>query len=271
MGTATSDVNVQPHESELSSSRAHHVSHAAVRCESESCVQAPWPSTFAWGESWRIGTAAFWVEQCRHAERVELRLGQSLLEEVVACLLGGWGVPGDIGVAAFKQLQQAQLLNPPADAKAIEDALGQPLHVPGRERAVRYRFPKQRSSRVARAIEILASARMPDDPIALRQWLASNIPGVGLKTASWIVRNLSADAPIAVIDVHVRRAGIGAGFFDPSWQLPRDYHLFEAAFVEVARYGKVPPGHLDHTVWSTLASVPSHTRIVLCGRASADT
>ena len=225
----------------------------------------PWPAGFTWGEPWQIGTAAFWVDQCRQAEDVSLRLGEDLREEVVACLLGGWGVPGDVGVAAFDRLRQEGLLTHRADAELIEAALRAPFTIPGRRRAVRYRFPSQRAVRIVGAIALLESADPPSAPLPLRDWLADHVPGVGLKTASWIVRNLAVEAPIAVIDIHVHRAGLGAGFFDSEWQLPRDYYLFEAAFVEVARRGKVRPGKLDHAVWSTLSAAPSHTRPLLCG------
>lgn len=237
--------------------------------ESRPTADNPWPTGFAWGEPWHIGTAAFWVDQCQQADAANLRLGRDLFEEVVACLLGGWGVPGDIGVAAFVRLQEERLLEPPVDSDAIESALNEPLVVTGRTQPVRYRFPKQRSVRIAGAAAVLDAADVPEEPVALRNWLAEHVPGVGLKTASWIVRNLAADAPVAVIDVHVRRAGLGAGFFDPVWQLPRDYGRFEDAFVEVARRGDVLPGQLDHAVWSTLSSVPGHTRVVLCGNRVA--
>lgn len=225
----------------------------------------PWPAGFAWGEPWRIGTAAFWVDQCRQREAADLRLGGDLFEEVVACLLGGWGIPGDVGVAAFDRLRSEGLLAPPPCAEAIESLLRAPFVLSGRRRPIRYRFPQQRAARIVGAAAVLESVDPPSEPLTLRHWLAERVPGVGLKTASWIVRNLTAEAPIAVIDVHVRRAGVGAGFFHPDWQLPRDYLLFETAFVEVAKRGGVFPGHLDHAVWSTLSSAPIHTRSLLCG------
>jgi N-glycosylase/DNA lyase len=228
-----------------------------------------WPVGFKWGDPWQIGTAAFWVDQCQQTRAVDLRLGRSLFEEVVACLLGGWGIPGDIGVTAFKRLQQEGLLGSQLDQEAIELALRQPFEVPGRSRPVRYRFATQRSMRIVRAGAVLADADPPAEPVALRDWLAEHVPGVGLKTASWIVRNLFEDAPVAVVDVHLRRAGLGAGFFDPGWRLPRDYNRFESAFLEVARHGEVVPGQLDHTVWSILSSVPGQTRVVLCGNRDA--
>ena len=47
-------------------------------------------------------------------------------------------------------------------------------------------------------------------PVALRDWLLA-IPGIGPKTASWIVRNRTGSSAVAIIDVHILRAGTSAG------------------------------------------------------------
>lgn len=219
---------------------------------------------FEWGEPYDIGTAAFWVAQCPPTSIVALDLGRDLREEVAACILGGYGVPGHVGVAAFEHLRNGGLLEFGTSEQAIREALSEPLRVAERGCPMRYRFANQRARRIADALTVLAIDSPPDEPVALRDWLVDRIAGVGPKTASWIVRNRYDDAPVAVVDIHIHRVGIGAGFFDSEWQLPRDYHRFETAFLEVADIGGVSPGLLDHTIWSTMASVSLPTRAMLC-------
>ena len=135
--------------------------------------------------------------------------------------------------------------------------------LPDRDRPVRYRFPTLKARRLDEALSILASATPPkaSQPLALRDWLTI-LPGVGLKTASWAVRNLTRSDDVAVIDVHIRRAGVAAGMFDPAWKLPRDYRRFEEAFVLWARIGDVPTANLDACIWTTLAELGRGARLL---------
>jgi N-glycosylase/DNA lyase len=222
-----------------------------------------WDLRFYWGFAHELGTAAYWVEQTRLRDTPEsYALGATLAEEVAACLLGGHGIPADIGLAAYRAVRDAGLLDAPADTDVYEAVLATPLRVPGRDRAVRYRFARQRARRLAESLAVLDRAVPPADPLALRSWLM-NLPGVGPKTASWIVRNRSASDEIAIIDVHVHRAGIAAGFFSASWLLPRDYAIFEAAFCRVAALGGVSAAALDACVWDQMQRLGRAQRLLL--------
>src|SRR5262245_8517427 len=60
-----------------------------------------------WGSPGMVFTPAYWAEvvaRHRSAEQsaVTFRLGSTFKEECVACLLGGHGIPGDVGNAAFR-------------------------------------------------------------------------------------------------------------------------------------------------------------------------
>ncbi|QWF21776.1 hypothetical protein KM427_23095 [Nocardioides sp. LMS-CY] len=85
---------------------------------------------------------------------------------------------------------------------------------------------------------------------------------MGPKTASWVVRNITRSDDIAIIDVHVRRAGVVAGVFDPTWVLPRDYLRFEEAFCAWASVGGVPTADMDLCIWSTLARLGTTARLL---------
>jgi N-glycosylase/DNA lyase len=211
---------------------------------------------FDWGQPHQLGTAAFWVTQTRErSPSLDHRIGErTLAEEVVACLLGGYGLPARIGLAAFRAVRAAGLIatDPAPNRAALEGVLSRPLLLDSGRSPVRYRFPVQRAARVACALQQLSEHEVPEDPWELRDWLVG-VPGIGPKTASWVVRNWHGTDGIAIIDVHVRRAGLAAGFFLPSWRLPRDYALFEAAFSHVAAIGGVSTAALDARIWRDLS------------------
>ncbi len=211
---------------------------------------------FDWGQPHQLGTAAFWVTQTRErSPSLDHRIGErTLAEEVVACLLGGYGLPARIGLAAFRAVRAAGLIatDPAPNCAALERVLSGPLLLDSGRPPVRYRFPVQRAARVTCALQRLSEHEVPQDPWELRDWLVG-VPGIGPKTASWIVRNWHGTDGIAIIDVHVRKAGLAAGFFLPSWKLPRDYALFEAAFSHVAAIGGVSTAALDARIWRDLS------------------
>lgn len=219
---------------------------------------ATWQRTVRWYDPSYLGTPAFWVEQTRQRPRpTTYRIGSTLLEEVAFCVLGGYGITEQMAFAAFSRCQEAGLLTGELfSEKTIHTVLAEPMVVAGRARPARYRFPQLKAKRLAAVIAHLDARTPPssDQPRELRDWL-TGIPGVGPKTASWAVRNITRSDAIAVIDIHIRRAGVAAGVFDPAWKLPRDYQLFEEAFVAWAYLGGVGTADLDACIWSSLAAL----------------
>ena len=209
---------------------------------------------FSWGDATAFGTPAYWIAQYLltfgHGSPPDLALGSTLAEETVACLLGGYGVPAEMGLAAFDALQRKGLLVAPASARAIEEALRAPIAQHAGQ--PRYRFPRQRAARVAAALDFFAGeGALPQEPRSLRDSLL-RINGVGLKTASWIVRNFTGSDEVAIVDIHLQRAGVLAGFFSADWVLPRDYLRYEQAFLAYARAGCVPASGLDVLIWDQM-------------------
>lgn len=168
-------------------------------------------------------------------------------------MLGGFGITGPMTMAAFRSLREADLLRPGVSSEQIESVLREPLLMPdGRLR--RYRFARQRADRLSNAFRVLALESPGRDMAGreLRDWLL-RLPGVGLKTASWIARNVSDAQDIAVVDIHVLRAGQVAGIFDPRWGVGRDYVDLEEYFCAWAAEGRVQTSDLDLCIWSQLA------------------
>ncbi|WAC92229.1 hypothetical protein [Mycobacterium sp. Aquia_213] len=237
-----------------------------LRRDCGNCAETPW------GEPWQLGSAAFWAQQAAEFPSGEgrHRLGRNLREEVAVCMLGGYGVPGPVGNAAFVALRTAGLLTPDLDeetvAAAMTHVLAQPLDL-GHGRRTRYRFYLQRPRRLAAALAELAGWEHESDADSdteLRNRLM-HLPGVGPKTASWIVRNHRDSDAVAIIDIHIRRAGINAGVFCPDWALPRHYELFENAFLSWANQGAVSAADLDAAIWRMLSALGRRGRIMVLG------
>lgn len=213
--------------------------------------------TVRWGSPWHLGSPAYWVAQVLPSppddeNRRRHALGTTLEEEVAACLLGGHGVPAAVGLAAYGALRKTGMLFPGEvpTAQQVEVVLRTPVLVHGRP--TRYRFASQRAARLADSLAVLANHPAPNEPLALRAWLL-NLPGIGPKTASWVVRNHCGSDQVAIVDIHVLRAGVIAGIYDPSWTPARHYDLLEELFLAWARQGSVSAADLDAVVWAGMA------------------
>jgi N-glycosylase/DNA lyase len=215
-----------------------------------------------WGRSDWFGTPAYWMEQCSLVPPPSsYRLGEDLSQEVAACLLGGYGMPAEVGRAAFARLRDRGVLTrvPPPSSRDIYSHLAEPLTVG--HRRVRYRFAHQRSGRLAACLYVLSQAALPDEPVSLRNALMK-LPGIGPKTASWIVRNQTGSDKVAVIDIHVFRACTAAGIFDPKWKLPGNYWECERAFLRFADLGQVSSAALDACMWAQMRELGIHAQQV---------
>jgi len=208
-----------------------------------------------WGRPELLFTPAYWLVQVEHwgkkpQPRVH-RLGRTLKEEVVACMLDGHGIPSEIALAAFHQLREAQLLKAGnVDTAAIIDTLAQPL-VLGNGRQVRYRFARVKGSYIG---DLLLRWRTPPNRLSgrgMRDWLLQ-FKGIGLKTASWIVRNWFDSDDVAILDIHIHRAGVLAGFYSKDDRIERDYVRMETRFLQFADAIGARPSILDAIIWSQM-------------------
>lgn len=213
-----------------------------------------WPG-LRWGDAAAPFTPSFWAAQVWLADLgspARYRVGDSLIEEIAVCLLGGFGFRSEVGLAAFRALKGEGLLVPGTPTHAIERALRVPLRVGGR--SVRYRFPAQKARYLGRFLRRIERERAPaqsEGGLALRDWLLA-FDGIGLKTASWVARNWLGADDVAIIDIHIHRAGVLAGFFEPGLTVVRDYRPLEQCFVEFARAIHVRPSALDAVMWEQM-------------------
>jgi thermostable 8-oxoguanine DNA glycosylase len=187
--------------------------------------------------------------QRRQGGTSTFRIGETLVEEVIACLLGGHGIPSEVGLAAFYHVRAQGLLaserTPTTERVAI--ALAEPLKVG--DRIVRYRFPRVRAKYITAALSHVRTSRPSDDSdIAFRRWLLQ-IKGVGPKTASWITRNWLGSNRVAIIDIHIYRAGLIAGFFHPEDTVTSNYWALEDRFLKFCDALSEEPAFLDAIIW----------------------
>jgi thermostable 8-oxoguanine DNA glycosylase len=175
--------------------------------------------------------------------------GTPLAEDLAFCLLGGYGIKMELNRAAWERLSNAGVFQ--ADVipsrNELEELLSEPLNVNGRLQ--RYRFPRQRADRLFVALTSINESPPPtDDAIRFRDNLML-LPGIGPKTASWIVRNWSGSDEVAILDVHVLRAGAIIGLFPENYRLPKDYVSLERRFLDFARALQVRASVLDALIW----------------------
>lgn len=210
----------------------------------------------AWGCASEWFTPAFWKFQSR-ATRIKytsntFRLGRTFKEEVAVCLLGGHGLPAELGLAAFNRLRNRKLLHSEVEQSQLEEALSEPLDVGGRPR--RYRFPRQKAKYLWHALQAVEAIPDTLSPKPLRDHLTL-IPGIGPKTASWVVRNHFGSNDVAILDVHILRAGATMGLFSSKADPSKRYFELEDRFLEFCDAIEEPASQLDALMWDFMRKI----------------
>jgi thermostable 8-oxoguanine DNA glycosylase len=206
-----------------------------------------------WGRFDVLFTPAFWAGRAwlstLDGERRTHRLGRTLREEIAACLLGGFGIPAEVGLAAFSRIRDRGLLDGEPAAALLMTTLREPLRIG--ERVVRYRFASQKATYLAQVLRQVDGLASPSDDVTFRDSLA-DLPGIGLKTASWITRNTRDSDAVAILDVHVCRACVVAGVFRSGVRVAGAYRRLEDRYLAFASAIDVRPSLLDSLMWENM-------------------
>lgn len=218
-----------------------------------------------WGSVDAFPTPAYFAFQVIARRLVgrpaQYSLGRSLAEEVGACLLGGHGIPGEVGIAAYEQLRSRGAFNAKLPTQGqLEAWLREPLQLG--KRVVHYRFAAQKARYLAQALPKLHGAPTFTVGRHLRDWLL-DVPGIGPKTASWIARNWLHADDVAILDIHIMRVGELAGLFPKNFTVERHYLLLEELFLKFSSALDVRPSELDAVIWYEMASSPVSVRNIL--------
>ena len=216
-----------------------------------------------WGAIDAFPTPAYWLFQIFERRLTggppNYKLGRTLAEELGACLLGGHGIPAEVGIAAYQRLRDAGLFAEDADTseERILSMLREPLDVGGRQ--IRYRFAAQKSRYLSGSLDAIHGAPTACTGRELRDWLTS-LPGVGLKTASWVARNWMGADDVAILDIHILRFGQAIGLFDRAMKVERDYLALEALFLAFSTGMDTKPSELDAVIWHEMSNSPLAVR-----------
>lgn len=212
-----------------------------------------------YGRKDELLTPAYWEMRCATADMRGIDFVKrhgTLADEIGFCLLGGFGVTYEVANAFYERLRDNGAFDPAfrVPESAILSMLIEPADVNGRPH--RYRFPNQRARRIHLAIRQLSNMELESDPVAFRNQIQA-LEGIGPKTASWIARNWHDTDNVAILDVHVIRAGWVIKLFERTSRLPQDYLMLEGRFIMFAQELQVRPSVLDAVMWSDMRSFGS--------------
>lgn len=209
-------------------------------------------SGIPWGNIAGFPTIAYWayrvLQRRLEHKTIQYKLGRTLLEETAACLLGGHGIPASMGLAAFEHLRDKNAFS---GEIISEDKLYMWLSEPIKHnnKLARYRFAKQKAKYLHSAIiKLSQNAEPKTSGRELRDWLM-NINGIGPKTASWIVRNWMDANDVAILDIHLYRAGLLGKFFPKEMTIEKNYFDLEERFLAIADAINVNASELDAVIW----------------------
>jgi thermostable 8-oxoguanine DNA glycosylase len=215
---------------------------------------------FEWGRFDELLTPAYWAAQSWMWELDEpehFRLGRGIEEELLACLLGGYGIPAEVGLAAYDRLRPFVGTDRLTCVDWLRDMLTEPLEVSGRP--VRYRFANQKARYIAGAFSRLSRHWDTLDDRSLRNALVE-LPGIGPKTASWVVRNARSSDQVAILDIHILWAGRTLGIFPARWKVENRYAALEERFLTFAEAIDTKASILDSVMWMTVRRLPRSAR-----------
>ncbi|MCD9188940.1 MAG: hypothetical protein LUM44_21160 [Pyrinomonadaceae bacterium] len=206
-----------------------------------------------WGNYTHLFTPACWKvlswTQQNNFKPKSYRVGDNLTEEISACILGGYGIPSEVGLAAFHWVKEIGILEITPSEDEIYKVLAEPLVI--NERRVRYRFARQKSKYLSYALKKIAHETAPEDSLKFRSWLMG-FEGIGYKTASWITRNWLHSDKVAIIDIHIHRAGLLMNLYNAKQTPAKNYLEMEDDFLRLATGIGVKASQLDVLIWQEM-------------------
>jgi N-glycosylase/DNA lyase len=189
-----------------------------------------------------------------------VRNARQVRAELLFCLVGGFGITYEHCRSVSARLNDLRIFDSDARDEVLEEQLVrelsqeqfEPRRLDGQLR--RYRFPYRKANLIVRARNWLldqgdlGAALVELESDHDRREFLCCCPGVGPKTASWLLRNLGMGANLAILDIHVIRALKAAGRVDEA-HFPKDYKIVEGAFLAWCRELDALPAAFDLFLW----------------------
>ena len=227
----------------------------------ESKRELPEPETellpgVRWGQYWEAFTPAYWLAQywmhgLDRVERSPHHAKGDVVQELVFCMLGGFGISAELATAMFSACNSAGLISRRETSVDIwQEQLRQPVLV--NERMQHYRYPNQKSRFLAESMRYISERPLSfQDGRCLRNELL-HIKGVGYKTAGWVARNYLDTDDVAILDIHLVRAGILCGIFNPHQKVDREYLVMEDRYLQFCQALGVRAAVMDCLMWDQM-------------------
>ena len=128
------------------------------------------------------------------------------------------------------------------------------------------RFAKHKSNYIAEAREYfrkngeikIKQKLNTEDILGLRNWLAENIKGLGMKEASHFLRNIGFGKDVAILDRHILRSLVKYKVIPevPKTISKQKYLEIEHKVREFSKQANIPLDALDMVFWSEYGSLP---------------
>jgi thermostable 8-oxoguanine DNA glycosylase len=212
-----------------------------------------------WQEAWERWGDTYSARATRStpADEIEAR------RELLFCLLGGHSVSYELALSATHRLANLGILsgnelNGDKLERLLARELARPQFDPRRLDGSfrRYRYPHRKAFLLRQATDWINRAALDGLVVTLgsleseagRREFMCACPGVGPKTASWVLRNTGFATHLAVLDVHVIRALKASGRLGEC-SLPRDYDRAERHFLTWCEDLKALPAAFDLLLW----------------------
>lgn len=209
---------------------------------------------------WRPLWNRYSLNYDRILEQMQPAGEQDVHRELLFCLLGGHAVSYELARSATDLCERLDVFaghwKPDALQAELTDELNRPQFLPLKRDGTprRYRYPRRKAQLIVAARAwLLERPALTVDLLGLdderdRRAHLCGCPGIGPKTASWLLRNLGYAQNLAVLDVHVLRAMATAGVL-PNARLPQDYEQIETSFLAWCEDIQAPPAAFDLFLW----------------------
>lgn len=190
-----------------------------------------------------------------------------MIEEFFFILLGGFGISYELNESALKLLKQRGYLNSSLYStqeeiyitacnlrKEFDTKQFKPKTVNGEFR--KYRFIESKPTIITKAGYWLWKECEWDlenyfllhKDCFTREWLCS-CPGIGMKSASWFLRNIGMNDDYAVFDVHILRFLAKLGIKVPQVLTEKAYIQLEIRLRDICKKIGVSLGEMDYLLW----------------------